>query len=599
MSRMGDPRRAFGHGDVDPSTELLEVGCDARAHEDQRYRFFDRGRQIKTFCVISVIVTWILSSGCLAFSIYIIQNNAAGEHLYRFSRFERTALPLVLNVVVALCTDAVGYVHTVSLRWSLKHEGRLYWNSNLRLFSSSRKTALNAWFANALCAVSLIVCYVATSQTFIETPAPTDGSDLVDGIDVTSVSSVNGIALAALGTGLLVQTVVATLCLMYQSEHIPTWSSNPLTTVLACFHLGLHRQEGRCMLSAASINLPCGPAKPSLRQPSMRRCDTSIRWITRFLWLLVPLSLLWACIILGIGIRTGGQASPELAKDSPFKYPVSFPLNVGGTQLQLFVALVMVCAIQSLATLGIHCAELVVNRSRDETLWRQAALASPSTRNDSTPSPLSLSLLVNNLHDPPPPDHSLYPDGSRSPRSRQDRLLLNKNAIGARTSYNSFLAAATSWPTLYLFAMKPLTHWIFGLGIRIAWYGDIMCLMSHVPLFILAALALLLALFANFLTQWRPRGPQPAAWGRLQTLADLIDDWGEGADGKGDSGRLWWGDKGEERLERYAFEGGKVAEEHTYGLRHAGTSSKQGVVCEILLDGEYAGVDVVGKRGMP
>lgn len=33
---------------------------------------------------------------------------------------------------------------------------------------------------------------------------------------------------------------------------------------------------------------------------------------------------------------------------------------------------------------------------------------------------------------------------------------------------------------------------------------------------------------------WRPKGPQPAAYGHVQTLANVIDEW---------SATMWWGHK--------------------------------------------------------
>jgi hypothetical protein len=50
-------------------------------------------------------------------------------------------------------------------------------------------------------------------------------------------------------------------------------------------------------------------------------------------------------------------------------------------------------------------------------------------------------------------------------------------------------------------------------------------------------LCIALFIFASFFTliaRFRPRGPQPAAYGHLQTLANLVDEW---------SPVMWWGHK--------------------------------------------------------
>jgi hypothetical protein len=44
------------------------------------------------------------------------------------------------------------------------------------------------------------------------------------------------------------------------------------------------------------------------------------------------------------------------------------------------------------------------------------------------------------------------------------------------------------------------------------------------------------ACFFTFVALRRPRGPQPAAYGHLQTLANLVDEW---------SPVMWWGHKEE------------------------------------------------------
>ena len=45
---------------------------------------------------------------------------------------------------------------------------------------------------------------------------------------------------------------------------------------------------------------------------------------------------------------------------------------------------------------------------------------------------------------------------------------------------------------------------------------------------------LVFALASTIIARRRPRGPQPAAYGHLQTLANLVDEW---------SPTMWWGHK--------------------------------------------------------
>jgi hypothetical protein len=71
----------------------------------------------------------------------------------------------------------------------------------------------------------------------------------------------------------------------------------------------------------------------------------------------------------------------------------------------------------------------------------------------------------------------------------------------------------------------------------------------------------------TFVALRRPRGPQPAAYGHLQTLANLVDEW---------SPVMWWGHK-----------------EDGIPYCHAGTSDHP--LLNVKMDCIYAGSDV-GSR---
>ena len=72
-------------------------------------------------------------------------------------------LPLAFNIVVAVLTDILSFAHSVSLRWALYKEDRLHYNSNLRLFTSTKQCASNRWPANLLSATFLITSYTAAN----------------------------------------------------------------------------------------------------------------------------------------------------------------------------------------------------------------------------------------------------------------------------------------------------------------------------------------------------------------------------------------------------------------------------------------------------
>jgi len=156
--------------------------------------------------------------------------------------------------------------------------------------------------------------------------------------------------------------------------------------------------------------------------------------------------------------------------------------------------LAVVSAAQAVITLAFHCAELLVNLSRDEKLWRRA------TRKE-----------------------------------------------GLDIKYNSIIAAATSWATISLFILKPVVHWVFGFSMTAASGSTGGIDMRAPQILYLTLVAAIAAVVASIIGWRRPKGPQPATYGHLQTLADLIDEWHP---------VMFWGHKGT-----------------TEGVSHAGTSS--------------------------
>ncbi|CCD47361.1 hypothetical protein BofuT4_uP005200.1 [Botrytis cinerea T4] len=47
-------------------------------------------------------------------------------------------------MIVTLLNESMGYVHSTLLRWSLQREGRLWFSSNIRLFSNTKNSEINS-----------------------------------------------------------------------------------------------------------------------------------------------------------------------------------------------------------------------------------------------------------------------------------------------------------------------------------------------------------------------------------------------------------------------------------------------------------------------
>jgi hypothetical protein len=265
------------------------------------------------------------------------------------------------------------------------------------------------------------------------------------------------------------QALISTLSLYNSAALIPTWSSNPLNTVLVLLHLKVieHRPK-RCMLSVRDRNSPPLPTMPVSHQPSLRSAYEPVKYITRLLWLLCTIIAIWAIVILVVSLTR---------RSNTRSFQVIFFGGVSALQLNL-TAILLIVTFQAGITLGLHLAEVIVNISRDEHAWRRAS-------------------------------------------SKGERV--------SQGTFGSIKTALLSWQTVILFVIKAVSHWLFGISIGIKARGKQMVMdwQGLVPLF---ALMCFLAAFTTFLTRWSSSGTQPVAFGHLQTLCDLIDVWPENMD---------------------------------------------------------------------
>ena len=308
---------------------------------------------------------------------------------------------------------------------------------------------------NFVSAFLLMTCYAASGQLFVS-----------DHISQSQSFIVSGTALTALGVGIFGQALISVLSLFHSSALIPSWSSNPLNTVLVMMHLGsIEHRPQRCMLSVQHRDAPSGSRAPESRQPSLRRSYVPIRHATRFLLSIAIIVLIWAIVILDVSLL---GHSRSVSRQVYF-----YGADVPSVQLSL-TALLIIVLFQSGITIGLHIAELIVNITRDENAWRDAIRSS-----------------------------------------------------GAKASYGalgSVKVALSSWHAMVLLVLKSVAHWLFGISIGLT---EGQMVMSWLGLLPLSAVMVLLALSASFLVRRTSRGSQPVTFGHLQTLCDLIDAWPE------------------------------------------------------------------------
>lgn len=404
---------------------------------------------------------------------------------------------------VTLLNDSMGYVHSCTLRWSLHREGKLDFNSNLRLLTAAKHSPPNGVIPNAVYLFGIVLSYGSTSLIFLSLNpelarllGQTYESSDADGVHI------NAVALFTLGAGFLLQAIITNWALA--ETNIPTWSSNPLDVARACTvdeHDG-HRVEprtGRCMMSVHLAKEDARCCKPMRKQRRMITAHPHVRRILGLLWALPILGGIWAAGAFGYllkGTRNGVYGRswsllPVFTGSTDFDCSThqctdgTSVLNVGWTSSNGAAGTVgsvfLIMAFQGVVTLSLHCAELIVNLSRDEKIYR--ALIGPR---------------------------------------------------GTNGHYSSILAAFTSWQTLVLFVFKAGVHWMFGLAINLQFQLGVN---MHPPqIFYFSSFCLAAALFGLLLSLRRPSGYLPASYGHIQTIADVVDEWA-------DSGSMFWGEK--------------------------------------------------------
>ena len=327
-------------------------------------------------------------------------------------------------------------------------------------------------------------------------------------------------AVCCLGVGLLGQAGLATWQML--SVRVPTWSANPLDTAWASVTLGTRtRVLGRCMMSVHNAALPPGPQQPKPRQSSIWRAHKDARRIIYYIWILTAMSYVWFGVTqAALMLKSNHPTVPcngcnaylgsnwNLLPDHG-EAPQSAAIIVEFRSSFYAGMFALVCVFQGFLTLALHCVELITTMNRDEKTWRQC-----------------------------------YSTHYYKPRP------------------NALLRAASSWIAVTLFSLKVVLHWLFGKGMSYAYNWGIF--LRPPQLLYLSIGATILAAFATFLSFQQPNGEQPATFGHVQTLVDLVDEWHL---------LLFWGDKGVRE------EGDEV--------RHAGTASHP--LITIMKDGLYAG----------
>lgn len=88
---------------------------------------------------------WLCIAGCISVAICIFDSDTE-THLFGLTSLSDTGSEIsafVVNMLITLLTEVLGYIYSTSLRWALYREGCLEFNTNIRLLTSARSSAPN------------------------------------------------------------------------------------------------------------------------------------------------------------------------------------------------------------------------------------------------------------------------------------------------------------------------------------------------------------------------------------------------------------------------------------------------------------------------
>ncbi|KAG2113649.1 hypothetical protein BD769DRAFT_1105812 [Suillus cothurnatus] len=471
---------------------------DAKVTADIRTDFYDRSLTSRRYAIVGVACSSIFSCLCIVSGIVILakhgSNGVAVANMVNLGTQPQSVtqgvsqvelhweiLSLALNLIVTLCTESTGFVHSISLRSALASESRLRFNTNLRLLTAARGWYNpNGALLNGVSAVLLIISY-SSASIVICTDLQLLQAQEYEGIAIA------GLPLLGLGVALLLQVMIALSGI--RAVRILTWSSSPFDlTAAMVHHTQLTPAPFRCMHRVCDLDTDEGPVKPPETQPSAWHAHPSIRKVIISLWVIVVACAGWAALVMYLWNPLFSLRPLTLQTWSLLPNGSNYIwYNTPGVLEGYILLLVTMAVVQGPLTLGLHCSELITNAIGDERQWRCAT-----------------------------------------------------GRKGLKTATNPFKMIFTHPICLVLFVAKPILHWMFGLSFITSptvVNGQILTLTAFMYTAQIWNLCIALCIFACFFTfvaLRRPRGPQPAAYGHVQTLANLVDEW---------SPVMWWGHK--------------------------------------------------------
>ena len=342
--------------------------------------FYDRSCLSRRVALFGLFISSLVGVACTACNVHVFLSKGTmftGVAFVPLKQWwQRELVGLGANLLVALCTEATGFVHSVALRSALASEQRLGFNTNLRLLSAARGALNpNGKMFNGLMALLLVVSYSSgiLVTLAIVTGSPEDRTWSIPSDPSITQIYISNVALLVLGVALLLQVFIAVIAV--RKADIWTWSSSPFDITAALVH---HTQvtpvQRRCMHGVKDVGTDM-PLFPRKKQPSAWRSHSSVRKVVIALWALLFACIVWGFVVAHISAGNLRNVFPSWSFFSGQRSDVAgYHISLlGKTAWVDWVACYLGTMLtQGWVTLALHCSELVANVIRDEKAWRCA-----------------------------------------------------------------------------------------------------------------------------------------------------------------------------------------------------------------------------------
>lgn len=447
----------------------------------------------RNMCTVGLVSGWLLSLLCiLGGSVILTQSSIAPDgvqgkaFLISFSQWNfkppkaknlpghrilpmdagiSILLNLLLNILVTAILDTTNYIHDTTLKWALYQEGRLKYNSNIRLFTSSRCHGPNSWYANAVSLLGLALTHGSLSIVIMNMLVIGVWDDKKEAFEftlnhTTGFVEINCFAVVSLGIGMFLQACVSTYSLLC-SRGIGTWDSSLLANAKA---IASQREEFGKDYTISKV-----PNREV--QGSLLEIAPQIHLVRRLIWFFVGFFMLWS-LGHGIYIATQGYDMDNVvgwSRDIQQYWQFYGGVWMGFTRLfktpPYWLGILIQTILQSFITFALHCVELLFKISRDEASWRSL---------QSTGSQIDAPILSN-----------------------------------------------IQWQTFLMMGFKAVVQWVFGY----AFTADETFNIALLPVIALMTLFICLMIYSEYMIKRKPRGTLPATYGNFKRALEVVDEW--------------------------------------------------------------------------